>query len=72
MSELPEENTGKTFSNRSYSSFLRLVSQGNRQNNKNNQMGPNQTCKLWSSKGNHKQNERSDYGLGEKISKLCD
>ena len=66
MSELPEENTGKTFSIGSYSSFLRFVCQGNRHKNKSNQMGPNQTYKLWYSKGNHEQNERTAYGL-EKV-----
>ena len=28
-------------------------------------MGPNQTWKLWHSKGNHKQNEKTTYRLGE-------
>ena len=29
-------------------------------------MGPNQTYKFLHSKGNHKQNEKTTYGLGEK------
>ena len=32
-------------------------------------MGPNQTYKLLYSKGNHKQNEKTTYGLGENICK---
>ena len=32
-------------------------------------MGPNQTCKLLHSKGNHKQNEKTTYGLGENTCK---
>ena len=34
-------------------------------------MGPNQTYKLLHSKGNHKQNEKTTYGMGENISKQC-
>ena len=34
------------------------VSQGNRNKSKNKQMGPNQTCKLSHSKGNHKKKKR--------------
>ena len=34
-------------------------------------MGPNQTYKLLHNKGNHKQNEKSTYGLGENICKQC-
>ena len=30
---------------------------------------PNQICKLLHSKGNHKQNEKTAYGLGEDICK---
>jgi len=35
------------------------------------QMEPNQTYKLLYSKGNHKQNEKTIYRLGENISKWC-
>ena len=35
-------------------------------------MGPNQTYKLVHRKHNHKQNERTTYGLGEIICKWCD
>ena len=35
-------------------------------------MGPNQTYKLLYSKGNHKQNEKTTYRLGENICKWCD
>ena len=35
-------------------------------------MGFNQTCKLIYSKENHKQNEKTTYGLGENICKWCD
>ena len=36
------------------------------------QMGPNQMYKLLHSKGNHKQNEKTIYRLGENIRKWCD
>ena len=42
-----------------------------RQGNRKTKMGPNQTCKLFSSKGNHKQNEKRTYRMGEKICKQC-
>ena len=35
-------------------------------------MEHNQTCKILHSKGNHKQNEKTAYGLGENICKACD
>ena len=35
-------------------------------------MEPNQTYKLLHSKGNHKQNEKITYELGENICKQCD
>ena len=35
------------------------------------QMWPNQTYKLLHSKGNHKQNERTTYGMGENICIGC-
>ena len=34
-------------------------------------MGPNQTYKLWHSKGNHKRNEKRTCRLGENIYKWC-
>ena len=37
--------------------LTRSVSQGNRNKNKNKQMGPNQSYKLLYSKGNHKKNK---------------
>ena len=35
-------------------------------------MGPNQTYKLLHSKGNHKQNIKANYRMGENICKQCD
>ena len=46
-----------------------LVSQGNRNESKNKQIEPNQIYKLLYSKGNHKQNKKTTYRLGENISK---
>ena len=43
--------------------------QGNRNENKNKQMGPNQTYKLLHKIGNNRQNEKMAYGLGENICK---
>ena len=34
-------------------------------------MGPNQTYKLLHNKGNHKQNEKTTYRMGENICKWC-
>ena len=34
-------------------------------------MGPNQAYKLLHSKGNHKQNEKTTYGIGENICRWC-
>ena len=34
-------------------------------------MGPKQTYKLLYSKGNHKQNEKAAYRMGENIRKWC-
>ena len=49
--------------------FYRLVPQGNKNKRKNKQMRPNQTYKLLHNKGNHKQNEKTSYGMGENICK---
>ena len=54
-----------------YQCFLRPASQGNKNQSKNKQMGPNQTYKLLHSKGNHKPNEKTTYELGENICKWC-
>ena len=48
------------------------MSQGNRNKNKNKQVGPNQIYKLLHSKGNHKQNAKTIYRLGENICQQCD
>ena len=46
--------------------------QGNRNKNKNKQMGPNQTYMLLHSKGNHKQNEKTTNRMGENNCKWYD
>ena len=51
--KLLEQSMGKTFSYINYTNVFLRVSQGNRNKNKNKQMGPNQTYKLLHSKGNH-------------------
>ena len=51
---------------------FRSVYQDNRNKTKNKQMGPNQTYKLLHSKGNHWQNGKKTYRLGENICKGCD
>ena len=50
---------------------FRSVSQGNRNKNKNKQIWPNQTCKLLQSNGNHEQNKKITYRMGENICKWC-
>ena len=52
--------------------LILLIFQDNRNENKNKQMGPNQTYKLLHSKINRKQNEKTVYRMGEGISKQCD
>ena len=47
------------------------MSQGNKNKNKNKQVRPNQIYKLLHSKGNHKQNVKTIYRLGENICKQC-
>ena len=55
-------------SHKSYQCFLRSDSQGNRNKNKNKQMGSNQAYKLLHSKGNHK-HKKTTYRMGETICK---
>ena len=38
---------------------------------KNTEMRPNETSKLLHSKENHKQHEKTNYGMGEDICKQC-
>ena len=45
---------------------------GQKETNKNKQMGPNQTYELFQSKGKHKQNEKTSYRMRENICKWCD
>ena len=46
-----------------------IKTKGKRDKNKKKQMGPNQTYKLLHSKGNHKQNEKTMYRMGENTCK---
>ena len=55
-----------------YQSFLRSVSQGNRNKIKKQKVVPNQTYKVLHSKGKHKQNEKTIYGMGGNICKPWD
>ena len=55
-----------------YQYFLLSISQGNRNNNKSEQTGPNQTYMHLHSKGNHKLNEKTIHRLGENICKQWD
>ena len=52
--------------------FFRSVSWGKKDKSKNKHIGPNQTCKLLHSKGNHKLKEKTAYRLGENNCKQCD
>jgi len=55
-----EKNIGKTFSDINPIIFFhRSFSQGNRNENKNKQIGPNQTYKILHGKENYKQNEKT-------------
>ena len=66
------EHRQNALQHKSYQCFLRSISQGNRNKDKNKQMGANQAYKLFYSKGSHKQNEMTTYGMGENICKQCD
>ena len=71
--KLLEENIGKTFSDINHSKiFLDQYPKAKEIKAKVKQIGPNQTYKLLHSKGNHKQNEKTIYRLGENICKWCD
>ena len=61
--KLLEENIGKTFSDINRSNVFIGQSPKATNKNKNKQTGPNQIYKLLHSKGNHKQNEKTTYGL---------
>ena len=52
---------------KSYQYFLRSVTQGNRNKNKNKQIGFDQAYTLLHSKGNHKQNEKPTYRMRKNI-----
>ena len=54
---------------KSHQCFLRLVSQDNIKKIENKQMGPNKAYRLFQSKGNHKQSEKTTYRMGENICK---
>ena len=70
--KLLEENIGKTFSDINHTNVLLGQSpKGNRDKNKNKQMGPNQTDNFLHSKGNHKENTKTTYGMGENSCKQC-
>ena len=49
--------------------FLNQAPKAKEIKNNNKEMGPNQIYKLLYSKGNHKQNKKTTYRLGENISK---
>ena len=71
--KLLEENIGKTFSDINHSNiFLGQPPKAKEINTKKTQMGPKQTYKLLHFKGNHKENEKTTYGMGENICKRCD
>ena len=68
--KLIKENMGKTLTDINHNNvFLESVSQGKINKSKNIQMGPNQTYKLLHSKGNHQQNKKTTYRMGENICK---
>ena len=68
-----EENISKTFSNISHTDVFSGQSPKTiKKKIKNKQMGPHQAYKLLHSKGNHKENEKTTYGLGKNICKWCE
>ena len=69
--KLLEQSMGKTFSYINYTNVFLRVSQGNRNKNKNKQMGPNQTYKLLHSKGNHLKTMKRQTTERENMCKWC-
>ena len=66
--KLLEENIDKTFWHKLYKHLIRSVSQSNRNENKNKQMGQNQTYKLLYIKGNWKK-ERSNEQMNKQMNR---
>ena len=65
-----EENISQTLSDINHSNiFSDLHPREMTIKNKNKQMGPNQTNKFLHSKGNPKQNKKTDHRMGENICK---
>ena len=63
-----EENIGRKISDIAHSSIFTDMSPKTRETKeKNKQMGLHQTEKLLHSKGNHQQNKKTTYGMGEHI-----
>ena len=56
------EHKQNALQHKSYQCFLRSISKGNRNKDKNKQMGANQAYKLFYSKGSHNQNEMTWNG----------
>ena len=54
-----------------YKCFLRSISQGSRNKNRNKPMGPTQTYKLCTVKETIKKSKKTTYGMGENGCKLC-
>ena len=71
--KLLEENISKMLCNINHTNvFLGQSPKAIEIKTKNKQMGANQAYKLFYSKGSHKQNEMTTYGMGKKICKQCD
>ena len=56
---------------RSWQYFTGCVSSGKENKGKNKQLGLHSTRKLLHSKGNHQQNEKTTYQMGDDIYKSC-
>ena len=70
--KLPEENIcGKLFDIGLGNDFLGFDIKRKGNKSKNRQVGLHPTKKLLYSKGNHQQNEKGTYKVGEKIYKPC-
>ena len=65
--KLLKKNIGRTLYDINHRKIL--FDPPHRDENKNKQIGPNQTHKLLYSNGNHQHNEKITHGLGENICK---
>ena len=69
LKDLNKKRTEAKYSLTLMAPIFSLVNLSKQGTEKQTKMGPNQTCKVFSSKVNHKQNKKRTYRVGENICK---